>query len=71
MDKRMFKNFGWPNLSALLLGGAVGAWLALAPEQAGRLLNLVGPFIAAALVLGLFGLLAAGLLLYLISFSRR
>lgn len=57
-------------LLAILTGGILSAWLTLDTPSALAISGFVGPLIAAAAVVGLFGLLAFSLFGLLVSLSR-
>lgn len=57
-------------LLAILTGGGLSAWLTLDTTSADAIFGFVGPLIATAVVIGLFGLLAVSVLGLLVSLSR-
>ena len=71
MKNPALKTFGWPNLLVILLGGMIGAWLGLAPEQAARLFNHISPFLSAGIIIVFFVLLAVAIMLFIVSLCRR
>lgn len=60
----------WPEVLVILVSGGLSAWLTLDATSTAAIFGFVGPLIAAAAVIGIFGLLAFSLFGLLVSLSR-
>lgn len=70
MRQLLPKNWGWPNVLAVLIGGGLSAWLTLDEKSAAAIFGFIGPVVAAALVVALFVLLMVAAAAFLVSLSR-
>ncbi|MGE4545840.1 MAG: hypothetical protein AB7D06_17245 [Pedobacter sp.] len=70
MKKLLPKNWGWPNVLTVLIGGGLSAWLTLDEKSAAAIFGFIGPIIGAAVVIALFVLLMVAAGAFLVSLSR-
>jgi hypothetical protein len=70
MKPPISKQWDWRHIAAMLLGGALSAWLTLDEKSAAAIFGFIGPMIAAVAVIALFALLAVAVLALFVHLSR-